>query len=340
LATIKDVAAKAGVSISTVSYAISGSRPISEETKAHITRVMEELDYRPHAIARSLASKKTRIIAILYPAVERTIGLSELSLITCAANAASALGYHLVLWSMTSNDARDLDRLVRQELVDGVLLMDVHNNDVRIPYLNERNIPFMLFGRDKSCPNESFVDVDFAVTVYQAIAWLSGKGHREICFLNQSKETHDSGYGPVVRTRDAFTVFSADLRIRGRNEFCAADAAEGYRKTAAILAETPETTAFIVMNDRILSGVIKAIEDSGKSIPSDVSIVAIVSSEATATMFIPKITTYEMEGRELMELAVGQLIAKLEESYFEVPRRLVPCRLFERMSTGPAPEKE
>ena len=338
MATIKDVAARAGVSISTVSYAISGSRPISRETKALIEKVMEELDYRPHAIARSLASKHTRIIAILFPAVERGIGLSELSLITSAAKSATAHGYHLVLWSMASNDVDELNCLVRQELVDGVLLMEVHNNDPRIPFLKEHDIPFMLFGRDRAWPDESFVDTDFAVTMYQALAWLTGQGHRNVCFLNQSEETHNTGYGPVVRTRDAFTVFSADLRINGSNEFCTADPAEGYRKTADILAASPDTTAFIVMNDKILSGVIKAVEDSGRSIPKDVSIVSLVSSEGTASMLLPPVTTYEMEGAELMELAVGQLIAKLESSYFEVPQRLIPCRLVERESAGPAPK--
>jgi DNA-binding LacI/PurR family transcriptional regulator len=91
------------------------------------------------------------------------------------------------------------------------------------------------------------------------------------------------------------------------------------------------------MNDKILSGVIKAIEDSGREIPDDVSIVSLATSESTATMFLPPLTTLELEGTALMELAIGELIAKLEKTYFEVPQRLIPGTLVERKSSGPVP---
>jgi DNA-binding LacI/PurR family transcriptional regulator len=334
--TIKDVAAKAGVSISTVSYAISGERPISVEKKALIEQAMKELDYRPHAIARSLASKRTRIIALLFPPVERGIGLSELSLITNAAMAATEQGYHLVLWSLVSKDPDELRHLIRQELVDGVILMEVHDNDFRIPILREQRIPFFLFGQDSSAPDENFVDTDFIVSMYRALAFLSGLGHREICFINQSHDAFQSGYGPVVRSHAAFERFSVELKISGRECFCNSDPATGFRTAAEVLEQRPATTAFLVMNDRCLSGVIKAIEKKGRTIPGDLSLIAHVSSAATATMFLPSLTTYEMEGHALMSLAVGELIARIEKKYFEVPQRLMPCTLVERETTGAA----
>jgi len=336
LSTIKDVAARAGVSISTVSYAISGTRPISTEKKTLIEKAMHDLDYRPHAIARSLASKRTRIIALLFPPVERGIGLSELSLITNAAMAATERGYHLVLWSLVTDKPEELLQLTRQELVDGVMLMEVHDNDFRIPILRKQGIPFFLFGRDSSAPGENFVDTDFSVTMYQALVYLSDLGHRNICFINQSEETWKSRYGPVVRSHNAFSTFSDNLHITGTEEFCNPDPASGYRIAEKILLKYPETTAFIVMNDRTLSGIIKAVENSGRTIPGDISLVAHVSTAATATMFLPAITTYEMESQALMGLAIGELIARLEERYFEVPQRLMPCTFVERNTTGPA----
>jgi DNA-binding LacI/PurR family transcriptional regulator len=83
MATIKDVAAMAGVSVSTVSYAINGTRPISTGKEASIMEAMRKLNYRPNAIARSLASKRTHIIAILFPFVDHGIGLSEIDLRQC-----------------------------------------------------------------------------------------------------------------------------------------------------------------------------------------------------------------------------------------------------------------
>ena len=78
MATIQDVAKRAGVSVSTVSYAVNGTRPISEETRQRIFAAMQELGYRPHALARGLASKRSRIIALLFPTPERGLGITEL----------------------------------------------------------------------------------------------------------------------------------------------------------------------------------------------------------------------------------------------------------------------
>ena len=90
MATIKDVARRAGVTISTVSYAINGTRPVSEKTRAVIFQAMDDLGYRPHAMARALASKRTRILALLFSPLERGLGLTELEFVTCAADAADA----------------------------------------------------------------------------------------------------------------------------------------------------------------------------------------------------------------------------------------------------------
>lgn len=339
MATIRDVARKAGVSVSTVSYALSGDRPISAEKKALIERAMRELDYRPNAIARSLASKRSRIIALLFTPEERGLGLSELSLITCAARAATTRGYHLVMWAMKTHDLEELRRLVRQELVDGVILMEVRNRDPRIPLLKDLGLPVFLFGRDDEAPEESFVDTAFEETVYRALSRLSGLGHRSICFVSQSRETLASGYGPSVRAHRAFAAVCADMRLSGTELLCAADPLAGYRLMSEHLENRPDTSACIVMNDKVLSGVIKACADAGRVIPRDLSLEALASSEAAATMLIPAISAWEMESAQLMELAVGQLIARLEDAFFEVPLRLIPCTFVERGSSAHAPRE-
>ncbi len=336
MATIRDVAKLAGVSVSTVSYAISGDRPVSASSKARIQEAMRELGYRPNAIARSLASKRTRILALVLTPEERGIGLSELALITCAAREAAEKGYHLVLWAMKTHDLSELENQLAHELVDGVILMEVRNADPRIPFLRARGLPFFPFGRDDTAQNESFADTDFELTIYRALTHLVSLGHRSICLVNQSAETLASGYGPVVRAHEAFPRMASQMGLDFEELFSHADPLIGYGLCAGRLAAHPGTTAFLVMNDKVLSGVLKACADSGRSVPGDASVVALASSEATATMLIPAVTAWEMEGNALMGLAVGELIAKLEGKYLEVPRRLIPCRLVERSSSGPA----
>ncbi|MCH3919130.1 MAG: LacI family transcriptional regulator [Sphaerochaeta sp.] len=335
--TMKDVAEKAGVSLSTVSYVVNGNRPISEEKKQRVRQAMEELHYRPHAIARSLASKHSRILAMLFPPVERGMGASEFSLLSSAAQLATAKGYHLVFWSLKTKTAKELEGLLSQELVDGVILMEVHAYDFRIPILKQANIPFVLVGRDPAATGAVYVDTDFDRTMLDALAYLIGKGHSKIGFINQSKEAYDAGYGPVVRTSDAFQNFGRTLRFEGHALFCSPNPHAGYDLVVRDLEEHPDCTAFIVMNDRSLAGVIKGIESTGRRIPDDCSLVSIVSSAGAACLYLPQLTTFELQGERQMEAAITNLICLLENTYCAVKESLVPCLLAERESSASAP---
>jgi DNA-binding LacI/PurR family transcriptional regulator len=101
-----------------------------------------------------------------------------------------------------------------------------------------------------------------------------------------------------------------------------------------LLADYPETTAFICMNDKSLPGLIKGIEKKQFRIPEDISVVSIVSSAGSVSSFLPAITAFEMNIHILMDLTVTQLIAKLDGQYSELSQRLVPCILRERQSVG------
>ena len=151
---MKDVAEKAGVSLSTVSYVLSGSRPISEATRTHILKVMDELDFHPNAVARALAAKRTRVIALLLSPQERGLGFSELEFVRGASEAARAADHHLVLLTEGMESETELAYLKRQGLVDGVILMEVHLQDPRVPLLQKLRLPFSLLGRSEEHTSE------------------------------------------------------------------------------------------------------------------------------------------------------------------------------------------
>jgi DNA-binding LacI/PurR family transcriptional regulator len=92
-----DVAKMAGVSESTVSYALTGARPISEETKARIFKAIEQLDYKPNAMAQALRSGSSKMIAMLFGDQERGISDGDLEYVVAAANETRKLSYHLIL---------------------------------------------------------------------------------------------------------------------------------------------------------------------------------------------------------------------------------------------------
>ena len=175
--TMHDVARRASVSLSTVSYAISGTRPISKETRLRIFAAMEELGYHPHALARGLASKRSRILALLFPTSERGLGNTDLEFIIGAADTARDLGYNLVLWTSDINDSVELRQLIQQGLVDGVVLMEVHLDDRRIAYLREIGFPFSIIGRCTDLTGIAYTDIDFEQTVHDAVMHLIELGH-------------------------------------------------------------------------------------------------------------------------------------------------------------------
>ena len=129
--TMRQVADHAGVSIATVSFVVNNTKPVTAATRARIEASMAELGYRPNAVARALASRRTRILALAYPARDHRLGGSGMEFMNAAAQAAGEHGYHLMIWP-GSNDGPELTELVGQQLVDGVILMEVQLDDPRV----------------------------------------------------------------------------------------------------------------------------------------------------------------------------------------------------------------
>jgi DNA-binding LacI/PurR family transcriptional regulator len=333
--TMQDVAKRAGVALSTVSYALNGTRPISEETRQRIFQAMEELGYRPHALARGLASKRSRILSLLFSAPERGLGSTELEFVTSAAEAARENGYHLVLWSSEIHNLHELRQLIRQGLADGMIVMEIRLQDDRVDLLRETGFPFTMIGRCAETAGIPYVDIDFKKTTHDAVNYLAGLGHTHIAFLNHSQAEFDAGYGPAVRTQADFEHAVEAAGIRGYTRFCRATPAAGAAALRDLLAECPDLTALIAMNDRALPGVIQAVAAQGWTIPDDLSLVAMVSSTRVAEMVTPPLTTMTAPGAELGRLSVEFLIQQLESPGQPALQELVPCRLDVRGSSGP-----
>jgi DNA-binding LacI/PurR family transcriptional regulator len=334
--TIHDVAKKAGVSVSTVSYALNGNRPISEETRQRIIAAMNEIGYQPHALARGLASKRSRIIALQFPTPERGLGITELEFVTGAADAAVEYGYNLVLWSSQIHDAHGLAQLTQQGLVDGVILMEVRGLDPRVELLRKGELPFQLIGRCDDLQGIHYVDIDFEQTLGKALGHLMGLGHRQIAFLNQSEQEYNSGYGPSVRAQLAFEQAMNDQGLRPVSIYSSASPQSGYDTMKLLLEQNPQISALISMNERALSGVLRALHEAQRSIPNNFSLISIITSARAAQMMNPPLTTMTSPNTELGRLSVIQLIERLEGNQpNELRQVLLPCVLEQRESTGP-----
>lgn len=335
MATISDVARDAGVAVSTVSYALSGDRPIKPETRRRIQDSMERLGYQPNAMARSLAARRSRVIALIYPAID-SIGGTGGEFVRAAADRAREFGYQLVMWPFQPDQAQEVSRLARQGMADGVLLMEVVLDDERVAVLEADQVPYAMIGRTRDVTNRPSVDIDFAATVEQAIQRLASLGHQRIAFVNHSQERLDAGYGPAVRASQAFEAVVRQHGLIPLSRTCEDSPVVGRQVTAELLAAEPALTAIITMNELATFGVYAELQERGLAVPQDVSVLGIVSSPGVGRLSHPPLTTMHSPGVELGRLAVDCVLAQLQPGAQRIPNQLIPCVFEPGMSVGPA----
>ncbi|GIF87767.1 LacI family DNA-binding transcriptional regulator [Catellatospora chokoriensis] len=336
MATMHDVARLARVSVSTVSYVLTGTRPISEATRTRVLAAMAELDYQPNAMARGLATRRSRIVGLLMPMDERGLGATETAFVTGAAAAASAAGYHLVLSPVGTTDLDVLRRLATQGMFDGVVLMEVQVEDGRVAALQEAGLPLVLIGRTGDTAGLSYVDIDFEQTVHEAVDHLVGLGHRRIVYVNHSAEAIAAGYGPAVRTRTAFCAAMAGHGLEPVMIASEDSAAGGRAALSAAVAQVPDLTAVLAMNESAIFGILGELANRRRAVPEDVSVVSMVTSPQVAELAHPALTAMTSPGAALGRIAMEALLRQLEGVATEYHQQLLPCVLEVRGSTGPA----
>ncbi|MFV0451034.1 MAG: LacI family DNA-binding transcriptional regulator [Propioniciclava sp.] len=336
MVTIADVARHAGVSLSTVSYALSGTRPISAATRARVEASIQQLGYQPNASARTLASRRSQVLALAFPGVQMGLLGTLGEFVRSATERARERGYHLVLWpSAGAAEGEQIRSMVQQGMADGVLLLEVHLDDARVDMLEEAGIPYTLMGRTRDVTGRPSVDVDFEATFEEAVDRLTGLGHRHIGFLNHSRASLAAGYGPAVRAAEFFTGSMTSRGLDPVIRTCDDSPADGRRVTAEMMSAEPRLTALVTMNELATFGVFAELQQRGLSLPQDMSVLGVVSSPNVGTLSHPQLTTMHAPGTELGREAVDCLLSRLAGDNAEVPHLLIPCAYEPGLSVGP-----
>lgn len=191
MATIFDIAKKAGVSITTVSRALNGYSDVNENTRQLIVQIAEDLKYYPNAAARSLQGKKTNTIAfapLLNDHLEAEPFFKEFTGVLALASFKHDLSLLVTLVGQNRNLEEIYRELAGTGRVDGVILADIKPQDERIALLQSLKMPFVAFGRslDYDRLNYPFVDVDGKAGVAKVVAYLHDNGHSRIAYLAES----------------------------------------------------------------------------------------------------------------------------------------------------------
>jgi DNA-binding LacI/PurR family transcriptional regulator len=325
---MSDVAALAQVSIATVSYVVNGSKPVLEEKRLRVEQAIAQLGFKRNAAAAALASKKTRNIALLFPALQHALSDSALQFFTGAAQAANDLGYNLLL-SPVNTDAESVGRLIGTGLVDGVLLMQVELDDPRVARLKDTETPFVLIGRTSDPTDLPYVDIDFDATVRSALDHLRGRGHTRICFIDSAKgDRSGTAFGAVVRAEDAYLRAMADYGLDPAIVSCDDSVDAGRLLATHIATEATELTAVLLMNSRAVIGLMAGFRDLKVEVPGQISVMMLMASAEQAYTVEPELSLMVSPGPELGRLAVQALIDQVEGRQSEIPHELIECSFY------------
>jgi DNA-binding LacI/PurR family transcriptional regulator len=185
--TIRDVAAYAGVSVSTVSYVINNSPLIKPATRQRVRNAIRDLGYHPNSTARNLKSSQSRMIGYAWHVAEdplRRNPLLDLFLYELAQHS-EASGYHVLTFTQpTQHGIKSYETLINTNRVDGFVLTDVTDDDLRVKKLLDKKAPFAAYGRSDDALDFPYVEVDGNHGIQLAVDHLVSKGHERIALIS------------------------------------------------------------------------------------------------------------------------------------------------------------
>ena len=308
MSTIFDVAKKAQVSIITVSRLLNNPKLVSARTAEKITRAMEELNYQPSQIARSLVKKQTNTIGVIMSDIKNTFFNNWFRIVE---DYASKHGYNLLLCNTDENPAREMKyvKLLQSQRVDGLIIIPCSEKSV--DYLLKSNLNFILVDRILREQKTSYVSTDHYMGAYEATEYLIKLGHRKIAVLK--------GGGILYPDIERYAGFKDAMKKNNINieeKFvlnCEFDEMKGYNATLKLMEMNPKPTAVFSFNSKMMNGTIKAVQKLELAIPDDISLICFDQIPGYE-IFQPKIACIIQPIKTLGEKAIVALIDRIKKT--------------------------
>ena len=328
MATRADVAKLAGVSPSTVSYALNGDRSIKEDTRKRVLKAVAKLNYSPHLAAVALRGGKSKTLALLSPSGEFGIALIALEYINGASTTVRDRGYQLVIWPSQEIDMSLIQNYVESSMISGVILMEIQFQDERVEFLKRSNIPFAMIGRTEDPGSDPYVDRDFDAVTKQGVDYLDSLGHKSIAYL-----TTERGIGVDTRFGSALLEATKANKMTARKLKVVNEASSGRSAFIKLHKNFPDVTAVISLNDIATMGFIAGANEHGINIPKDLSILALDTPENHIEMSWPPLTSVDLPAFEMGRSAANILIDQIEGKQTKKNQQLLAGELVIRGTT-------
>ncbi len=331
--TSKDVAEAAGVAQSTVSYVLSGKRPISEKTRKKVEAAIEQLTYQPNAGARALASRKTRLIGLVIPFIPELHMSSIMEFISVIATTARQYDHDILL--VTEDEgATGLRRVVGQQICDGLILMQVEGEDERVPVVRTLNVPVVLIGIPLDHAGLVCIDADFELAGRLCVNELADAGHSVISVIGWQPRVVDRHVNYVDRFARGTDSAARERGVRVLHLPGGTDRATIESSVDLALTQTTGTPAFVAPDGAIQEILRQALSARGLTPGQDVSVIGSASPAAADLQPVP-LSTIDLRPAEVSRRAV-KTICELLNTDTPGPHEsleLVPPAITHRSST-------
>ncbi len=326
MATIYDVAKRAGVSTYTVSSVLNRSAYVSPELTRRVMEAVRELDYTINDLARSLQTRKTRTLGMLIPDIANPF---YAKVVRGVEDVLKNVGYSLILGS-TYNNLEEQARYIavfRSKQVDGLLLFVAPGGESEVCSLVEAKKPVVFVGRAPLHLTADSVTADNTKGVQLAVAHLAAKGHRRIALVN--------GQAGLSSSADRVNGWRKALRkagLRAPKEYVHHGdwtASSGYAATLALLDLPEPPSAIFTANFLMMTGVLKALQDRQLKCPRDIEVMSSDDSE-WLDVFEPRISTVAQPSYEMGTEAARLLLKRIKEPNRGFEQIVLPPQLMLR----------
>ncbi|HBR28110.1 MAG TPA: LacI family transcriptional regulator [Firmicutes bacterium] len=345
MATIKEIAKLANVSTATVSYALNDPSKISEETRAKVMRVVEQVNYRPNSIAKSLKVKRTNAIGVI---TEDITVFNTPEIINGIGECAEEHNYHIILenirlYKRIGNNYQDTSKftgvikdttsVLMSKQVEGIIYVGAHCRDVT-GLIDKTPIPVVYTYCYTQNEGDYTVNYDDFLAAYEATKYLIGMNHRKIALITGlmgSGQCQERIKGYQKALYESQVLFNPEYLKVGNWEREA-----GYEAGKELLTSVNRPTAIFALNDVMAGGVFDAAVELGLKIPEDLSLIGFDNRECSYS-YSPKLTTMALPldniGNMATEILINSLSKQKQKSFPQHSK--LKCALVERESVMP-----
>ncbi|ABA73665.1 LacI family transcriptional regulator [Pseudomonas fluorescens] len=330
MATIKDVAALAGISYTTVSHVVNKTRPVSEEVRLKVEAAIKSLDYVPSAVARSLKAKTTATIGLLVPNslnpyfAELARGIEDY----CERN-----GYCVILCNSDDNPdkQRSYLRVLLEKRIDGLIVASAGGDSGLAQGLAGVKTPMVIVDRGLEGVDADLVRIDHEYGAYLATRHLLELGHRDIATIGGPAST---SVAQMRQAGFARALKEAGVEVAPSRMLESDFTSTGGYNAASILLERNPPSAIFAGNDMIGIGVLRAAAERNVRVPAELSVIGFDDIQMSRYVY-PALTTVGQSILQLGEMAAEVLLRRIATPDLATDQRIVTPSIVLRESTAP-----